>query len=110
MGQARDPTISTQGSTDEVRLHLWRDLPGRGQRRRPDTATLQYRGDDAPLAEISATGAPGAHAALLLDQAGWHGSRSLVVPATSRIVCTPAGVSKRTSYGLGPFSGRIAAR
>jgi putative transposase len=32
------------------------------------------------LQEISAAMAPGAHAVLLLDQAGWHGSRELVVP------------------------------
>lgn len=31
------------------------------------------------LAEISAAEAPSAHAVLLLDQAGWHGSRDLVV-------------------------------
>ena len=30
------------------------------------------------LAEISAAVAPGAHAVLLLDQVGWHGSRALV--------------------------------
>ena len=32
------------------------------------------------LAEIAATVAPGAHAVLLLDQAGWHMSMRLVVP------------------------------
>jgi hypothetical protein len=33
------------------------------------------------LAEIAFHIAPGAHAVLLLDQAGWHGSRDLAVPA-----------------------------
>jgi hypothetical protein len=32
------------------------------------------------LVEISQTVAPGAHAVLLLDQAGWHVSRKLKVP------------------------------
>jgi transposase len=31
------------------------------------------------LVEIAATVAPGAHAALLVDQAGWHMSRRLVI-------------------------------
>jgi transposase len=40
-----------------------------------DTAAMQ-----AHLAEISAAVAPGAHAVLILDQAGWHLSKDLVVP------------------------------
>ncbi len=32
------------------------------------------------LAEISRTVKPGAHAVVLLDQAGWHGSKDLVIP------------------------------
>jgi hypothetical protein len=35
------------------------------------------------LAEIAETVAPGAHAVLLVDQAGWHMSTRLVVPPTS---------------------------
>ena len=35
------------------------------------------------LAELSAQIAPDAHAVLVLDQAGWHGARALVVPDTS---------------------------
>ena len=38
------------------------------------------------LAAISADIAPGRHAALLLDQAGWHLSAKLVVPANITIV------------------------
>jgi hypothetical protein len=36
------------------------------------------------LAAISSDVAPGRHAALLLDQAGWHLSAKLVVPAMRR--------------------------
>lgn len=39
------------------------------------------------LQEISLYVAPGAHAVQILDQAGWHGSAELVVPAN--ITLTP---------------------
>ena len=42
------------------------------------------------LAEISAAVAPGAHAVLLLDQAGWHGSHALVIPANITLLPLPA--------------------
>ena len=42
------------------------------------------------LAAISTDIAPGRHAALLLDQAGWHLSAKLVVPANITIVPLPA--------------------
>jgi len=41
------------------------------------------------LAEIATEIAPGKHAVLLLDQAGWHLSRHLVVPATITLVPLP---------------------
>ena len=37
----------------------------------------------------SAAVAPGAHAVLLLDQAGWHGSRALVVPGNITLMPLP---------------------
>jgi transposase len=42
------------------------------------------------LAEISTAVAPGAHAILLLDQAGWHGSSALTVPANITLLPLPA--------------------
>ena len=42
------------------------------------------------LAEISNHVAPGAHATLLLDQAGWHLAGALNVPANITIVPLPA--------------------
>ena len=42
------------------------------------------------LAEISATVAVGAHAVLLLDQAGWHGSGDLIVPANITLLPLPS--------------------
>ena len=42
------------------------------------------------LAEIAAAVAPGAHAVLLLDQAGWHLSKRLVVPPNITLLPLPA--------------------
>jgi transposase len=42
------------------------------------------------LAEISHSVAPGAHAVVLLDQAGWHQSRRLAVPANITLLYLPA--------------------
>ncbi len=41
------------------------------------------------LTEIGAAVAPGAHAALILDQAGWHVSDKLVVPPNITLVPLP---------------------
>jgi transposase len=42
------------------------------------------------LAEIARTVAPGAHAVLILDQAGWHRSDKLVIPANITLLPLPA--------------------
>jgi transposase len=42
------------------------------------------------LAEISAAVAPGRHAVLLVDQAGWHLSAKLLVPPNITLVPLPA--------------------
>ena len=42
------------------------------------------------LAEISHSVAPGAHAVVLLDQAGWHQSHRLVTPANITLLYLPA--------------------
>ena len=41
------------------------------------------------LEEIAFHVAPGAHAVLLLDQAGWHGSAELIVPDNITLVPLP---------------------
>ena len=41
------------------------------------------------LQEIAAAVAPGAHAVLLLDQAGWHGSAKLDVPPNITLLPLP---------------------
>jgi transposase len=42
------------------------------------------------LAEIAQAVAPGAHAIVLLDQAGWHLSKRLVIPTNITLVPLPA--------------------
>jgi len=42
------------------------------------------------LAEISRAVAPGAHAALLMDQAGWHTTSKLDVPRNISIIALPS--------------------
>ena len=44
---------------------------------------------NADLAEIARTVAPGAHAVLILDGAGWHGAKGLVVPDTITLLPLP---------------------
>ena len=44
---------------------------------------------NAHLAEIARTVAPGAHAVLVLDGAGWHGGRGLLVPDNISLVLLP---------------------
>ena len=46
-------------------------------------------GLNAHLAEIARTVAPGAHAVLVLDGAGWHKSNALVVPDTISLLRLP---------------------
>ncbi len=41
------------------------------------------------LAEISRHVEPGAHAIVILDQAGWHTTEKLVAPANLTLVCLP---------------------
>jgi transposase len=52
---------------------------------RCNTATMNLH-----LAAVAADVAPGRHAALLLDQAGWHLSGKLLVPSNVTIVPLPA--------------------
>jgi len=47
------------------------------------------------LAEISKRVAPGAHAVLMLDQAGWHMTAKLEVPENITILPLPAKCPER---------------
>ena len=45
---------------------------------------------DLHLAEIAIAVAPGAHAVILLDQAGWHTSKRLTVPTNITLMPLPS--------------------
>ncbi len=97
MGPARDAALGTTGSENALDLYLRRDLSGQGNRSRPhprlspgqalprcNTAAMALH-----LAEISQTVTPGAHAVLLLDQAGWHLSDKLDIPDNITLMPLP---------------------
>ena len=58
---------------------------------------------NAHLAEIARAVAPGAHAVLVLDGAGWHGGNDLVVPDNISLVLLPP-----YSPELNPVAERLA--
>ena len=73
LGQARHASKRADGLTNRLGLYLRRDLP---QARKGCRALIMPRCNteamNLHLAEIAVQIAPGAHAALLVDQAGWH--------------------------------------
>ena len=89
VGETRDAAFGAKRPEDEFGLHLRRHLPGRRKRRRPRAAFLNSEAMALHLAEISAAVAPGAHAILVLDQAGWHVSKKLSVPGNITLVLLP---------------------
>ena len=90
MGRARDAAVGAARPTHQIGLHLRRDLPTGRQGNRPRPAILQYRHDEPHLAEISLRVAPGAHAVVLMDQAGWHLTPKLELPANISIIAIPS--------------------
>ena len=56
---------------------------------RPFLCACNTEAIDLHLVEIAKTVAPGAHAVLLVDQAGWHMSTYLVVPSNIAVVAMP---------------------
>jgi transposase len=73
-----------------VGLYLRRDIcPAEGKGAGLVLPRCNTEGMTLHLSGISAAVAPGAHAVLLLDQAGWHGSRALVIPANITLMPLP---------------------
>ena len=72
---------------------LW---PARGRGDEPDPLALKCcRGCDTQamslhLAEVAQAVAPGAHGVMLIDRAGWHRTKDLVVPDNLTLVLLPA--------------------
>src|SRR5216684_6234261 len=87
MGAARDAALGAARSAHSLGLHLRRHLPGSAAGLvlpRCNTAAMALH-----LAEISRTVTPGAHAVLLLDQAGWHLSDTLDIPDNITLMPLP---------------------
>ena len=78
-----------QRSAKRLGLDLRRDLPQRRQGRSLRHARCDTEAMSLHLAEIATQIAPGAHAALLVDQAGWHLSGGLVVPPNITLIPLP---------------------
>jgi transposase len=80
MGAARHATVGAARSAHAIGPHRRRHLPRQG---RAAGLVLPRCNTDAMalyMEEISQAVAPGAHAVVLLDQAGWHTSTKLPVP------------------------------
>ena len=89
MGETRDTAFGAARPEDEFGLYFRRHLPGRRKRRRARTTLLQQEAMALHLEEISLAVAPGAHAILLLDQAGWHVSKRLSIPDNITLLPLP---------------------
>jgi putative transposase len=86
LGQARNASERSQRSANRLCLYIRRNLPQDGKGAalvlpRCDTEAMNLH-----LAEIATQIAPGAHAALIVDQAGWHLSGRLIVPPNIRLI------------------------
>ena len=97
LGQTRHPAFGATRSAHRLSLYIRRDLSPRGQKPAPakagGAALVLPRCNTAAmnlhLTEIAQAVAPGAHAVLLLDQAGWHLSDKLVVPPNITLLPLP---------------------
>jgi transposase len=80
MGETRDQAICAARPEDGVGLYFRRDLSGQRKSAGLVLPSCDSEAMALHLEEISLAVAPGAHAILLLDQAGWHVSKKLPIP------------------------------
>src|SRR3984957_19506636 len=90
LGQARLAPKRPERPADRLGLHFGAICPKEGKGAalvmpRCDTEAMNLH-----LAEIATQIAPGAHAAILVDQAGWHLSGGLNVPSNITLIALPA--------------------
>ena len=90
LGQPRGAALGIQRPADEIGLFLRRDLPGARQGRGAGAAFCNTKTMTLHVAEIALAIAPGAHAVVLMDQAGWHMTDKLDVPGNISIIVLPA--------------------
>ena len=80
MGEARHTPKCAPRSAHRLHLHLRRGLI---------LPACNTEAMNLHLVEIAQTVEPGAHAVLLVDQAGWHMSTHLIVPPNITIIAMP---------------------
>src|SRR4029077_4979539 len=83
--------VAADGAIETFRIFsppAWRRL-STGKRAAPGLPRCDTEAMNLHLAEIATEIAPGKHAVLLLNQAGWHLSNRLVVPATITLMPLP---------------------
>src|SRR5580693_3798198 len=94
LGQARQPTVRTARPRTASSYIFGAICPERGVGAGLvlpwcNSATMSLH-----LAEVSQAVSPGAHAVVLLDQAGWHTSPKLNVPANISLLALPPNISR----------------
>src|SRR3954447_13957188 len=89
LGTTGNAALGATRSARRFHLHLRGYLPRQWQGSRARPARLQHEAMNLHLAEIAAEVAPGKHAVLVVDQAGWHLSAGLVVPDNITLVVLP---------------------
>ena len=89
LGQERLAAPGHPRSAYPIDLSVRCGVPRTWDRRRPRAASLQQRGYAASSHEIAIRVTPGAHAIVILDQAGWHGAKGLRVPSNISLMPLP---------------------
>src|SRR3954453_7483136 len=90
LGPTGHPASRPARSADEFGLHLRSDLPPGGQGRGLGAAPMRHAGHEPAPGEVAQAVAPGAHGVILMDRAGWHRAKDLVVPDNLTLVLLPA--------------------
>src|SRR4051794_37932899 len=90
LGQTGHPAPRPARSADEFGLHLRSNLPATGQGRGLGAAAMRYAGHEpAPGGSRTSRGSRSPWG-LLMDRAGWHRAKDLVVPDNLTLVLLPA--------------------
>ena len=90
LGQARLSPLRAERPAHRLDLPLRRDLPKEGKGVGLVLPVCNSEAMNLRLAEIAKDVAPGRHAVLLFDQAGWHASAKLEVPSNITLMPPPA--------------------
>ena len=87
--ETRNAALGAQGSAHTIGLYLRRICPARGVGAALVLPKCNTQAMTLHLKEISAAGAPGAHAIVIIDQAGRHFSNTLGIPDNITLIPLP---------------------